>query len=36
LVLNSIIRAKDIEGKALDLVVVGLLKEHKPGESLQR
>ena len=33
---NGIIRAKEVEGKALDLVVVGLLKEHKPGESLQR
>ena len=36
LVLNRIIRAKEVEDKALDLVVDGLLKEHKPGEGLQR
>jgi hypothetical protein len=36
LVLNSIIRAKEVEDKALDVVVDGLLKEHKPGEGLQR
>ena len=36
LVLYRIIRAKEVEGKALDLVVDGLLKNHKPGESSQR
>ena len=33
---KGIIRAKDIEGKALELVVDGLLKEFKPGERLGR
>jgi len=33
---NGTIRAKEVEDKALDLVVDGLLKEHKPGEGLQR
>lgn len=33
---KGIIRAKEIEGKALDLVVDGLLKELKPGESSPR
>ena len=33
---NGTIRAKEVEDKALDLVVDGLLKEHKPGDGLQR
>jgi len=33
---QGIIRAKEIEGKALDLVVDGLLKELEPGERPQR
>jgi hypothetical protein len=33
---NGTIRAKEVEDKALDLVVDGLVNEAKAGESLQR